>query len=384
VWLLLSAAFAGDAVRWSALPNASYDSDDGLGFGARLQVDWLDPTQEPYRASLVAHAFATTNGYHHHRVRFDLVGLGPQERGRVYGHFAFRAWLNDGYWGIGNGTVLDGTREADGRDDPDRTWNRYRLVQPFGHLTWRRALGGPWASYVGVEGRWSGVEAYPGSLLEEEAPFGVEGGGAGQVGLGLLYDTRTPEITPDAGVYVEASGRVVVTPDTSFGGPLLVARGYRRIGATPVTLTGRVMVEYLAGEVPFYEMVHWGGFVPTAGFGGGDTLRGVSFGRWRAPGKALANGELRLDVLRHPVLKQELRWQVVPWADVGAVYGAEDPVAGPTPVHPALGLGVRPIWGETLVGRLDTGVGLDHVREADGSLRPTIDWGFYLLFDHLY
>ncbi len=385
----LSAALAGDDVdvaphvRWSAIPNASYDSDDGFGLGARGQVDWLNTDYAPYRASAVVHLFVTTNGYHHHRLKFDLVGLGSAHRGRLYGHFAYRAWLNDGYWGIGNTTTLDPRALEDlERDDPERHYNRYRLIQPFGHITWRREVGGPWAFYAGTEARYSVVGVYPGSLLEAESPLGVEGGAAVQAGGGLLFDTREPEISPGRGVYLEVSGRAVGMVDTAFGGPMVVARGWVQ-PAAPVVLAGRVMAEYLFGEVPFYEMVHWGGFVPTAGFGGADTIRGVPYGRWRGPGKAVANGEVRIDVLRHQLAGEELRWQLVPYGDVGFVFGAG--AESPSPVfHPAVGLGVRPIWGETLVGRLDVGVGWDRVVSSDGATTRHLSWGFYLVFDHLF
>ncbi len=395
MWILcLSLAHAADVVdpsdtephiRWSAIPNASYDSDDGFGLGARGQVDWLNVDYAPYRASAVVHLFVTTNGYHHHRMKFDLVGLGPQHRSRIYGHVAYRAWLNDGYWGIGNDTALDPRSLGDlDRDDPDRRYNRYRLVQPFAHLTWRREVAGPWAVYGGAEGRYSVVEAYSGSLLAAEAPPGVAGGPAVQLGGGVLYDTRDPEISPEKGVYVEVSGRVVAMPDTAFGGPMAVVRGWVQ-PVSRVVLAGRVMGEYLAGEVPFYEMVHWGGFVPTAGFGGADTIRGVPYGRWRAPGKVVGNAEVRIDVFRHRLAGEELRWQLVPYGDVGFVFGDGTKAEPAVPrLHPAVGLGVRPIWGETLVGRLDVGVGWDRVDLGAGVYEQRLSWGFYLVFDHLF
>jgi len=58
------------------------------------------------------------------------------------------------------------------------------------------------------------------------------------------------------------------------------------------------MAEQMWGAVPFYELVHWGGMEPTAGFGGSQTLRGARFGRWRARDKAVLNTELRWDVAR--------------------------------------------------------------------------------------
>jgi hypothetical protein len=172
-----------------------------------------------------------------------------------------------------------------------------------------------------------------------------------------------------------------VTGAYTFGGPFASVRAYGRL-RKGLVLGERVMGEWLVGEVPFYEMVHWGGSVPIAGFGGADTLRGVSFGRWRAPAKAISNTELRIDIVRHRLLKQELRWQLVPFADVGVVWGAGVDADAPPPafpLHPAAGLGVRPIWGETMVGRVDFGLSEDLTDEG-----PALNWGLYLMFDHMF
>jgi hypothetical protein len=134
-------------------------------------------------------------------------------------------------------------------------------------------------------------------------------------------------------------------------------------------------------------MVHWGGFVPIAGFGGADTLRGIQFGRWRAPGKMVLDTEWRVDVLRHRLLKEPMRWQLVPLADVGAVFGAGEAADAPAPanpLHPTAGLGVRAIWATTLVGRADVAIGEDKVRDARGNVRSAPNLGFYLAFDHTF
>ncbi|MFN7145736.1 MAG: hypothetical protein ACK4YP_18320 [Myxococcota bacterium] len=366
---------------WLVLPNVSYDSDDKLGFGARAEVDVVEPGVDPYRSAFVVHVFATTNGYHHHRLRFDLVGLGRDERMRVTGHFAFRAWLNDGYWGIGNGTIREVAYDGLAAEDPARKRYRYGLVQPFGQVALRQELAGPLSAYGSVNVRYSLVDPAPGSLLEAEKPLGYEGGLGVQAIAGVLWDTREPEVTPDGGWLLEASGRVV-TGTYRFGGPFLSARTWVKLG-DGVVLGQRVMGEWLVGDVPFYEMVHWGGVVPIPGMGGADSVRGVAFGRWRAPAKAVSNTELRLDVLRMRALKQELRWQLVPFVDVGTVWGAApDTVTGPAPaipVHPAAGGGVRAIWGETIVGRVDAAVSPD-LTDAG----PALGWGLYLVFDHMF
>lgn len=377
----------GRRLRWNAIPVAAADSDDGFGAGARAQLDVLRPGYEPFRASYVVHLFTTTRGYHHHRFRFDLVGLGAEAELRLTGHFAFRAWLNDGYWGIGNGTVRDPSLDGPfDPDDPTRKHYRYRLVQPFSHLTLRWELAGPVLLFGAAEARWSHVEAYPGSLLESERPFGMDGGFALQAGGGVLWDTREPEVSPDRGALLELSGRAVAQPDgTVFGGPFASARGWVSL-AEPVVLGGRVMGEHLFGPVPFYEMVHWGGFVPVAGLGGADTVRGMPFGRWRAPGKLVGNLEARVDLFETRLAREPFRGQVVPFADAAVVYGAGHAADAPPPqdpVHPSAGLGLRGIWGETTVGRLDVAVAEDRVAGGGGT-GSTPSVGFYLVFDHLF
>ena len=54
------------------------------------------------------------------------------------------------------------------------------------------------------------------------------------------------------------------------------------------------------------------------------------------------------------------------------------------PLHPAAGLGLRLVYDETFVGRVDVGAGLDPVLEADGTVTQEPTLGFYLVFDHTF
>lgn len=360
--------------RWVALPAAAYDADDKLGLGARAEAFLPDATLDPYRAAYVIHVFASTNGFHHHRVRFDLLGLGAKRDLRLTGRFAFRAWLHDGYWGLGNGTLVD--TEADTAEEGRY---RYSLIQPFGHLTLRKDTG-RLALYTVLNVRWSQVDTYPGSFLSEDLPYGMDGGLAVQVGAGAQWDTRDQEVAPTRGWLFEAGARGV-TGASTFGGPMASVKAWAPAGHR-VVLAGRLMGEWLFGEVPFYEMVHWGGAAPVAGIGGAETARGIPFGRWRGPGKAVANVEVRTDVLTHRALKEELRWQIVPFVDAVSVWGAGDDADAPPPelpLHPAAGLGIHVIWAETMVGRLDMGVGQELTEEG-----PVPNFGAYLVFDQTY
>ncbi len=378
--------------RWYLVPNVAFDTDDGLGFGVRGELAFDAPKHRPYRTAYMVHAFATLRGFHHHRFRFDRVGIGPGRRFRITVHLAWRQWLNDGYWGIGNRTVRerDYVGGFDGDDDPRRKRYRYTLLQPFGHATLRARLADRWSLFSALNAKWSIVETYQGSLLAAHRPYGVGGGLGILVSGGAIYDSRRPEVNPREGVFAELSGRIALPmPEGAgtFGGPFASVRGY--LSPTSwLVLAGRLMGEWLLGEVPFYEMVHWGGSVPVAGFGGFETLRGISFGRWRAPGKAILNTEARIHFLRHTIFGKPMVWQLALFFDAGTVWGAGDddtePRAKLFPIHPAGGVGVRAIFQQAFVGRIDTGLGIDPVREPDGTIDDALSWGIYVVFDHAF
>jgi hypothetical protein len=379
---------AGDDLSWYVIPNVSIDTDDGFGAGGRAEVAWKDDAHDPYRLSLVAQGYAAVSGFQHHRFRVDALGLGPAGLSRLTLHLAWRQWLTDGYWGIGNGSAREVAfaRSFD-RDDPAFHRYQYSLVQPFAHLTWRRqwSAGSPTELYVAFNPKYSVVETYPGSLLAEDRPYGLEGGLTAQVFAGVLHDTRAPEVAPRRGHLLEAGARLApgLTGEAgTFAGGLVSARGF--LGGDRAVVAGRVMAEWLVGAIPFYEMVHWGGAIPIAGVGGPETLRGVLFGRFRAPGKAVANGEVRVRTLTIRPRGATLDLEVAPYLDLATVWGAETPVAAPLPVHPAAGGGLRVVFDRTFVGRVDTGVGLDPVLRPDGRVEQRPAWGFYLTFDHAF
>lgn len=358
--LLIAAAFASD-LRLTVLPNFGYTPDDGYGIG--FLVDLHDrPIPGVRPRSLAVHTYMSSDGFQNQRLRFDLPGLGPFHVG---GLFAYRAWQHDGYWGIGPDTVRE----------PGQDYG-YSLVQPFGHLALAGRVTPALELYGSLDARWSKITAPDGSLLAEERPTGIDGGLAIQVGAGAMLDTRDEVLDPHRGAVVEVGGRAVVT-DSPFGGPFASVRTFVPFG--PCVWATRLMGEHLFGDVPFYEMLLWGGFTPVMGLGGYETLRGLPYGRWRGPGKALLNTELRIDVTKHPFAGGTLQWQLAPLVDAAAVWTD----TAPWPIHPTGGLGVRGVWSEGLVGRIDAAVGVDPIRE-DGVVVDAPSWGIYLAFAQMF
>ncbi len=398
LWLLAAgAALAKDAdpqpheYRWMVLPSIAFDTDDGFGLGGRFEIQRVDGETDPYRAAFMVQAYATFRGYHHHRFRVDLPGLGPRGQTRLTTFVAFRAWINDGYWGIGNGTTRERAFAHDlDADDPRKKRYRYTLYQPYLQVNVRKDLAPPFGVFASLVAQYSRVQTYDLSLLAEHRPEGMQGGFSVQLNAGVLLDTREPEITPDRGAYAEIGVRASphFTGSTGpYAGPFTVIRAYAPLHPPRLMLAMRLMAEWLFGDVPFWEMVRWGGSQPIDGVGGWMTVRGMSFGRWRAPGKSVANLELRIDVVHHKLFKEPFRWQLVPFVDCAAVWGAGDLATADAPafpLHPTVGVGIHPIWAEAFVGRIDFGFGPDAVQEDDGSITQEPGWGMYVAFDHLF
>lgn len=382
--MLLAALAFADEIHVAAMPAAAYDADDGFGLGARVELDQLAPGYAPYRVAWILHGFASLNGFQHHRFKFDATGLGPAHNLRLWGHFAYRQWANDGYWGMGNGTTVEREYLDVDPDSPERKRYRYSLIQPFGRLTLRWDATPSWGAFAYLSGRYTITDTYEGSVAEEEQPFGLGGGPGMQIGVGALYDTREPELTPDRGMLVEVAGRYsppLPGGEGHFGGVFSSVRGFVPMGPRVVFGT-RLMGDYLWGEIPFYDLITWGGLTPILGFGGSETVRGTNFGRWRAPGKIVSNNELRVDVGTHKLFGRDLRWQIVPFVDAGTVFGGGE--TAELPIHPSFGAGIHPIYDKTFAGRIDFASGVEMIREADGSISYEPSFGAYVVFDPVF
>jgi hypothetical protein len=78
-------------------------------------------------------------------------------------------------------------------------------------------------------------------------------------------------------------------------------------------------------------------------------------------------------------------WQLGLFGDLGAVFGAPDNgYSGGSFVHPGVGAGIRVIYDDLFVARIDTAVGLDPIRQTNGELTDDWTWGFYVVFDHAF
>ncbi|MGE0398987.1 MAG: hypothetical protein AB7T06_19920 [Kofleriaceae bacterium] len=340
----------------------NYDADAGVGFGAIGTLTRHRPGWSPYRGTLVAQLFFSSEGVQAHELRWDLIGVGTR-RLRVFGRLTYFSTVNRNYCGLGNTVTCDpklaeAAAEAAGllpdssvHDDFVRRYYRVRFVAPGVAVGVRWMLDSRWSAFG--QGRLSYSRSgtffergpYPGSLFAEHHPDG-ESGIIGVPQVGVMFDTRDSETTPSSGVWIEASTRAGLGT-WSFAGGNLSARVYRRLGTRVVSAT-RVVADGLIGSPPVAELGLVNGAESYVAFGGQTAGRGIREHRYIGRIKAIAQQELRVRVSR--------RWVGVGFIDAGWVAVDWDEIGGdPWRILWGAGLGARFVVNPTFILRADVG-----------------------------
>ena len=97
--------------------------------------------------------------------------------------------------------------------------------------------------------------------------------------------------------------------------------------------------------------------------------------------------ELRFSLWRLSLYNRPLILQLGVYSDAGFVWGAQSPANGPAfdmPIHVSAGAGLRLVFAESFVARLDTGFASDPIREASGELSSDLSFGMYLTFGQAF
>jgi len=278
----------------------------------------------------------------------------------------FGRYSTSGYYGMGAGSERD-------PDAPDRTY-QYDHSYPGLDLTARLPVIGEWEAFGSLASRYATIDLYENSLLADdlaaraESFVGIAPHVSNTLQLGGLLDRRDDETWTTQGVRLEASLRggwaagtdVLRAVDgtrsdhaTHWGGNLSVS-AYAPLLADRLIVAARGIVDSVSGDVPLYALAEYGGSKPGSGPGGKDSVRGVADRRFHAPGKAIANVELRTRFLPGTFLGMPSALGLVAFADAGHVWGSTATAsAAPGPVARGTGIGVRSYLGETVVIRVD-------------------------------
>ncbi|ATB33056.1 Omp85 family outer membrane protein [Melittangium boletus] len=401
---------------WSVqgLPLLNYNSDEGLGYGARLMlVDRGDGTDRPYRMAIVAQFFQTTRGVATHRLFLDA----PRVFSSSWRLGVSVGLLNDRfspYFGLGEQAEYTPAfaaceDRAALKSEPDvcpgnpdfRGLRYYTFDQrtlPSIMVNGRRPLSGPWQLVLGYRFRLTTVRTRYGaddlgqarqSRLEEDVragrlvglgdnPSGPTLVRTGELNAGLILDLRDNEPAPVRGMFHELALRGA-SPGTgsafTYGGASLNLRFYYPLFTERLVAALRLFGDVVAGDVPFPLLSTFTGIEWREGFGGIGgvySARGILKNRLQGQAKLLGNGELRWKFLAVEPGGQRLDFTLIAFLDGGKAW--EDPrFQNGSPALYGGGGGLRIAWDENFIVRADYGVS-----PRDGTT------GFYLDFNHLF
>lgn len=125
-------------------------------------------------------------------------------------------------------------------------------------------------------------------LLQEQQPFGYDGGFLNTLGTGIKWDSRDSELDPSEGFYARLDGELMSRLWFSDYDMQKISIEYSTYYTFPwlddLRIAGRLGASQVFGDVPFWK---------NPPIGGEETLRGYPIERFRDKGRVFYNLELR-------------------------------------------------------------------------------------------
>jgi outer membrane protein assembly factor BamA len=299
--LLASAARAQDRAPAGreivGLPALNFDSDEGVGYGALLQVYDYGKGVRPYRYTFQPTLIFSTKGKRDLTVFIEA----PDLRGwRANVYLAREIHLATPYYGYGNASLYDSTAES----DPNHYYYRYGRRRTRIAADVQHHLGSSRAARVLIGAAFLDVttKAVPfdsGTTLfaQQQVSGGVSPHGrANYVRGGVVWDTRDREIGPTRGIWAEALAQFTarsIGASNDYQRYTATVRGYAPVSSRLIGAI-RVIAQQVSGNVPVYDITTiQSSYKPLNGLGGDGTVRGVVKDRFIGKGLVVANTELR-------------------------------------------------------------------------------------------
>lgn len=297
-----------ERTEWAAFPVVGGSTDIGVQLGAAGAITHVGDRFKPYWWKVDALVSLSVKGgprgteivQQSHDMRWDIPG-GASGKVRLMPGVFYDKTINSGYFGLGNASRV--VTDANGQIN-DRY--QFRHEEASTRLSMRTPLGGQWSTMYGWQLRYVNPHAYAESRLAIDAATRLSDGrpllrglqplGIATLNAGVIYDSRDDEVYPKRGQFHlgawRASGATPMSSGVSWAGINFILRWYAQLPAG-FTLAGRIIVDAMAGHVPFYDLSQGGAFDPNDMPGGAQAVRGVPNGRYSGLLKTIGNAEVR-------------------------------------------------------------------------------------------
>jgi outer membrane protein assembly factor BamA len=337
--------------RFTALPLASFSSDDGVGYGLRFSLYDYNGKSVPYAWACSMQAFFTSKGKWVHRITLDFPQLTANQRLTI-----------DFLYDKENFARFSGNLEDSELDTYSEARKTFNQQYPVFTLTWIRTLHLPWKMRAGLYAGHNTItpNAKSGTTLERFSPLGHSGGSFYKAQAAIQYDTRDNYLNATRGLLEEALVEYGLGNGGSFKGGGI---SYEHRQFLPLqerwVFAYRALGSTLFGNLPFYEL---------PSLGGSRTVRGLPKARLRGKGRMLINSELRWLGFRVS-RRMNLNLGGLIFADAGHIF---EPADGPSfgSWRAGYGFGLRFYWYSTIL-RMDYGL-------SRGNS------GLYMRFAHIF
>lgn len=324
------------------LPIVSYDTDTGLGYGAKIFLLNSAGNKESFDLTL----FNSTKGERWYRFVFSYPDI-ELRQGTRYDYaidiiIDYDKWIKNSFFGIGN-TSQFAQREYYTREPMEIT------------IALSRGFSSTVVGRIGVSAKkvWNSNIPSSSTLLN----FTSSSSAVGFI-ASFRYDSRNSAINPSLGTVFQ--GEAQTFPRWYFSGAEFSQLGvavhyYKEILASNMIFAARVIVNQLLGtNIPVHHLLS---------VGGNHTLRGAPQDRYLDRASLVCNGEFRLPLI--------WRFGVVAGFDAGSVWNSLLDMKAQSAVWNMNSvIGMR-LYMDTFIVRADAGFGKEST-------------GFYLNFGHLF
>ncbi len=344
------------------LPTLNFDADEGLGYGALVELYQYGQSRlRPYVWSLRPTVLLTSGGRRDFTVFLDAPHV-LSAGWRLDAYLGSEKQIATPYYGIGNATPYDETR--DDAEGPDPFYYRFGRTRQSAKFNLQRDVGEtPLRWLVGAGLVRTSVLPVPdnegSTLFETEIGARESKDWSNYLRAGLVWDSRDRETGPRSGAWTEL---LVQRVDESFGADsnytrwTFTDRRYVSLGDR-VVFAHRYLLQSVGEGVPVHDLFEvQASFRQQEGLGGAKTVRGIFKNRFVGRSMLVWNAELRWRAADFLLFGRPFHLVLSAFLDQGRVWdGGIEWGELLTGLHRGFGGGVRLGMGENFIVAFDMG-----------------------------